>query len=72
MSRRNAVFGLLAIAAMIVAAMFFLSGTSSEHPGAVASGAVGGGSSSSETPYVPCSSCDARHQRLQEDRSRNN
>lgn len=60
MSRRTAVIGLLAITAMIVAAMVFLLGSLDDHPGTLPSGA----SSSSEAPYVPCASCDARHQRL--------
>lgn len=68
MSRRAAAFGLLAIAVMIVAAIVFLSGALNEHPGA----APPGGSVSSETPYVPCTSCDARHQRLGKDRSGEN
>ncbi len=66
MNRRVAVFGLLAIAVMIVAAVVFLSGRLSEHPAAAP---PGGDSSSSTTPYVPCNSCDARHQRLMEERS---
>ena len=69
MSRRAAVFGLLAIAVMIVAAVVFLSGRLSENPTAAPPGAAGGDSSSSEPSYVPCGSCDARHQRLEKDRS---
>ncbi len=69
MNRRVAVFGLLAIAVMIVAAVVFLSGRLSEHPAAAPPGAAGGDSSSSATPYVPCNSCDARHQRLEKERS---
>ncbi len=66
MNRRAAMFGLLAMAVMIVAAMVFFSGSSSEPAGAVP---PGGDSSSSATPYVPCNSCDARHQRLEKERS---
>jgi hypothetical protein len=66
MNRRTAVFGLLAIAVMIVAAVVFLSGRLSEHPAAAP---PGGDSSSSAAPYVPCNSCDARHQRLEKERS---
>ncbi len=69
MSLRAAVFGLLAIAVMIVATIVFLSGTLNEPPGAVPPDAAGGGSSSSGTLYVPCGSCDARHQRLKKGRS---
>ncbi len=69
MSFRATVFGLLAIAVMIVATIVFLSGTSNEQPEAVPPGAAGGGSSSSGTLYVPCSSCDARHRRLKKGRS---
>ena len=69
MSRRAAVFGLLAIAVMIVAAVVFLSGRLSEHPAAAPPGAAGGDSSSSATPFGPCNCCDARHQRLMEERS---
>jgi hypothetical protein len=60
MSRRTAVFGLLAIAAMIVAGFVLRAGMLNERPAEVAPGA---------TSDVPCASCDARHQRLQKDRS---
>ena len=63
MRRRTAVSGLLAIAAMVAAALAFLSGGLSEPP----PGAAGGGSAPGETSYIPCASCDARHQRLAND-----
>ena len=60
MSRRAAVFGLLAIAAMIVAGFVLRAGMLNERPPTTPPGAAS---------YVPCASCDARHQRLQKDRS---
>jgi hypothetical protein len=59
MSRRVAVFGLLAIAVMIVAGIVFRAGMLNERRATTPPGA---------TSYVPCASCDARHQRLQKDR----
>ena len=63
MRRRTAVSGLLAIAAMVAAALAFLSGGANQPP----PGAAGGASASGETWYIPCASCDARHQRLAND-----
>ena len=63
MRRRTAVFGLLAIAAMVAAALVFLSGGLSDPP----PGPAGGASAAGETWYIPCGSCDARHQRLAND-----
>ena len=60
MSRRVGVFGLLAIAVMVAAVMVLLSGRLSERTATAPPG---------EISYVPCSSCDARHQRLQQERS---
>ncbi len=60
MSRRASVSGLLAIAAMIAAAIVFRAGLLNERTATTPSGA---------TSYVPCASCDARHQRLGKDQS---
>jgi hypothetical protein len=60
MRRQTAIFGLLAIAAMVVAAIV---------SGAVLLNEPTPTAPSGETSYVPCASCDARHQRLGKDRS---
>jgi len=60
MRRRTAVFGLLAMAAMVAAAIVFGAGMLDERTPTAPSG---------ETSYAPCASCDARHQRLGKDRS---
>ena len=69
MKSRATIIGLLAISVVIVAAIMFLSRSSSEPQGGVVSGAVSGNSVPGETPYVPCGSCDARHNRLKKGRS---
>ena len=69
MNRPANIFGLLAISVVIVAAAVLLSRSLSEPQRAGTSGAVSASSSSSETSYTPCGSCDARHERLKKDRS---
>lgn len=69
MKNRATIIGLLAISVVVVAAIMFLSRSSSEPQGGVASVAASGSSVPGETPYVPCGSCDARHNRLKKGRS---
>jgi len=67
MSRPATVFGLLAIAVAIVAAIVSLSGRLDAPPAAALPGTEDGASS----PFVACTSCDAHHQRLKKSRSGN-
>ncbi len=64
MRRQTAIFGLLAIAAMVVAAIVSGAVLLNEPTPTAPSGET-------ETSYVPCASCDARHQRLGKDLSGN-
>jgi hypothetical protein len=66
---RATIIGLLAISVVIVAAIMFHSRSSSDPQGGVMSGAASGSSVPGETSYVPCGSCDARHNRLKKGRS---
>jgi len=69
MRRPATILGLLTFAVMIVATIISLSDTLNERHETARIDGPDGNSASSDTPYVPCASCDARHKRLGNDRS---